>query len=189
MLESAAEHRIRLVLKARPDVAKIQEQPTPITYVDSEGKPRQRTVDFLVTLTSGEQIAVEVKASVRVTEKLRNEIACIADQMSPSYASGVILLTETSTPRAIVTDALLFASVKRDADYDAYRALTDVARGLASPISIRDLGARLKRPTSGFRAVVRLIAEGVLERVESVPLSLDTLVRAMPIDDATGGTP
>ena len=176
-LESYLERKIQTILSARRDILTIEEQPEPVAFVDTEGKRRTHVFDFRVTLSDGSRVAIDVKVRKKVKEGFLNDLACIARQVDPSFAKGVILLTEEAATQASVVDGLILDSVKHDADYEAYAALAELVRSQPQPMTIRDLGASLRRETSGFRPVVRLIAEGFLVPVTKAPLTLDTIVR------------
>jgi hypothetical protein len=175
--ESYLEARVRTVLLARRDIIHLREQPPAVPYVDLEGRRHNHTFDFLATQSDGSRIAISVKPSAKVSSHFRAELCNIAAQVGKDYADGTVLVTERSVPSDVLSNAQLICSVREDRDYDAYAQLVDLLRTLRGAASIADIGSTLKRTTSGFRAVVRLIAAGFLVPLTSGPFAPTTLVR------------
>ncbi|MBX3531702.1 MAG: hypothetical protein KF849_13925 [Rhizobiaceae bacterium] len=178
VLESGLEGKVAAALLARRDVAMLQEQPTPVDFIDFEGRDRKHYFDFLATMSDGRRVAISVKPQARVTPRFREELFLIASQVDPRYAAGVLLVTDQAVPPKVVTDALILNSVMLDRDYEAYASLAEILRTFRAPTTIQYLGSMLRRRTSGFRAVVRLIGAGLLLRVDHSPLSIASRVRA-----------
>ena len=176
--ESYLEATVRTVMLARRDIAQLQEQPPAIRYIDLEGRHREHTFDFLATRSNGSRVAISVKPSKKATPRFRAELRNISGQVSEDFAEGVLLVTDRAVPPDIRSNAQMICSVREDRDYDTYARLVELVRTLRGAASIGDIGHSLKRSTSCFRAVVRLIAAGFLVPVASAPFVPTTLVRA-----------
>lgn len=176
--ESYLEATVRTVVLSRRDIAQLQEQPAAIRYVDLEGRDREHTFDFLATLSNASRVAISVKPSKKVSHRFRAELRNIAGQVSRDFAEGVVLVTERAVPPDILSNSQMICSVRADRDYDTYARLVEFVRTLRGAASIGDIGQTLKRSTSCFRAVVRLIAAGFLVPLTSEPFVPTTLVRA-----------
>lgn len=175
--ESRLEACFAAVALARPDIETLYEQPAPITYFDFDGKAKRHWFDFLVVKTDGSRWMVAVKPAARATQRFRSEMSLIARQVSTDVAQGVWIITEAAVPPAAVSDARLLLSVRQDQDFEAYARLTELARTIPGAVAIKELASAVVGARSGFRAVVRLIAEGVLERVDASPLTPAAFVR------------
>ncbi len=175
--ESRLEGSFATVALARPDIETLYEQPAPVTYFDHDGKAKRHWFDFLVVKTDGSRWMVAVKPAARATQRFRSEMSLIAAQVSTRVAQGVWIITEAAVPPAAVTDARLLLSVLQDRDFETYARLTEMVRTIPGAVAIKELASAVVGARSGFRAVVRLIAEGVLERVDASPLTPSAFVR------------
>lgn len=179
IFESHLERKAASVLVARPDIVHLWDQPPAVNYKDYDGSWRRHTFDFLATRRCGTRFAIAVKPAELV--KLRNfdaRLRLIAQQVPPSYATGVILVTEKMISDDDFSNSLLLRSVLLDTDFEAYELLTSIVGSLNGATTVAHLGKTLRRNNGGFRAVVRLISEGVLVKVGPGLLSPKTLVRA-----------
>ncbi|ATQ57211.1 TnsA endonuclease N-terminal domain-containing protein [Paracoccus yeei] len=106
--ESHLEMQVLEVLRARPDVADVAEQPPRVTWRDGSGVVRHHTFDFLVTLRSGERVAVAVKPAARVISSgVRVALAEIAAQIDPAFAARILLVTDRDIDPVEVRNATL----------------------------------------------------------------------------------
>lgn len=109
--ESHLEMQVLEVLRARPDVADVAEQPPRVTWRDGSGVVRHHTFDFLVTLRSGERVAVAVKPVARVISSgVRVALAEIAAQIDPAFAARIVLVTDRDIDPVEVRNATLLTS-------------------------------------------------------------------------------
>lgn len=105
--ESHLEMQVLEVLRARPDVADVAEQPPRVTWRDGSGVVRHHTFDFLVTLRSGERVAVAVKPAARVISSgVRVALAEIAAQIDPAFAARIVLVTDRGIDPVEVRNAM-----------------------------------------------------------------------------------
>lgn len=79
----------------REDLVDIVEQPPAISFTKPDGRKGRYTFDFLVKLTDGSSIAVEVKPyDVAERRNLRNRLRYVAAAMPKTYANRVFLVTD-----------------------------------------------------------------------------------------------
>lgn len=98
--ESMLEYRFLCLTLLRPDVHNIQEQPPAIPYRRADGSTASHVFDFLVTLTSGERIAVAIKPTDRVIRRdFITELRHIAAAMPKHFAHRVKLVTDEQLDR------------------------------------------------------------------------------------------
>jgi hypothetical protein len=161
--ESGLECKAAYVLLARPDRAELEEQPSPVKYLNSNGKSRLHWFDFLFIRKNGSRIMVAVKPRERACKhNFIGLLTHIASQMSPSVADGVLLLTEEHLEPDLVHNSVLIHECRRDPDATAdsrVRALLATMNGVAT---VDNLIVTAGLDGEGFRAVVRAIADGLL---------------------------
>lgn len=181
-LESYLEAKAAYVILARRETADLQEQPPAINYVDAEGRTRRHTFDFLQTLRDGTRILVAVKPWRRAIEKdLPRTLRSIAEQLGASdldIADRVALLTERRLGRDVVHNARLILSVGRDVDPEADAAVAEIVAALQGETTLRGIATSSGFDGRGFRAGIRLIADGRLVVPKAARLAPETRVRA-----------
>lgn len=160
--EGGVEEKGAYVFVTHRDVADVYEQPAPVKYVDENGKARRHTFDFLLLLKDGRRIAVAIKPA-EFREKWEPIIRRIAGQMSRKFADAAILLTESDLHSDLVHNAMLIHAVRRDPPGAHDDQMRDLVRGLNGSVRIGDLVEHSGLEGRGFRAVVRLIADGDLD--------------------------
>jgi len=175
--ESHLEHRVASVLLGRPDVVELQDQPTPIEYRDPEGRWRKHTFDYLVKLSSGLAVAIAVKPLARTNETFLGTLQHVARHMPASFAEGIYPVDETAVSDADYSNSLLLREVMQDDQEDDYDFLDAIVSTINGDVRIGSLGRQLGRASSGFRPVVRLIAEGRLVPVDRSQLTPESWVR------------
>jgi hypothetical protein len=159
--ESGLEEKAAYSLLADPNVVDLWEQPAAVEYVDEYGKKRRHTFDFVVLLKDGTRIAIQVKPWKR-SEKWRAILARIAAQMPRRFADFVLLLTERDLPRDLVHNSVLIHAVRRDPPRGYDEQLREIVATLNGSVKVADLVKHSGLEGRGFRAVVRLIANGEL---------------------------
>lgn len=175
--ESGLERDFILLMLARRDVASIVEQPFAVTWVDGEGRPARYTPDFLLTLTDGRRLAVEVKRADRVRRKrIDATLAAIAAQMPAGLADAVVLYTDEHFQAWEAVNAAQLHEARKRADGEADRALSMSAERIEGQIGIGDLSAMLGLGGRGFRAILRRIFGGELRLVTPGVIGPRTLV-------------
>ncbi|APZ52948.1 Tn7 transposase TnsA N-terminal domain-containing protein [Salipiger abyssi] len=99
--ESALEYAFLCLMLVRDDVHNIQEQPPAVSFPGADGRPSHHVFDFLITLTSGERIAVAIKPMSRVLHlNFVSQLENIATAVSKRFADRVLLVTEQHIDRA-----------------------------------------------------------------------------------------
>ncbi len=104
--ESMLEYRFLCLTLLRADVHDILEQPPAIHYRRADGSTASHVFDFLVTLTSGERIAVAIKPADRVIRRnFITELRHVAAAMPRHFAHRVKLVTDEQLDRSAATAA------------------------------------------------------------------------------------
>jgi hypothetical protein len=175
--ESALEEKTTLVALAHPAVTSLVDQPLAVTYADEDGKIRRHTFDYLAHLKDGRRIAIAVKPRQLAEQRnLKDELRRIASQTPRSFADAVVLVSENKVPRDLVHNARLFHAVGRDplgpVDADAAKFVATMKGRITVGVIVQSLG----NGASSFRAVVRLLAKGVLTASPRARIDHGTLV-------------
>jgi hypothetical protein len=155
------EEKTAYVLHAHPDFADLWEQPSAVKYIDEHGKKRRHIFDFLLLLKNGTRIAIQVKPKKR-SAKWKPILERIAAQIPRQFADYVLLLTEQDLPRSDVYNAMLIHAVRRDPPRGYDERLREIVATLNGSVRIADLVKHSGLAGHGFRAAVRLIANGEL---------------------------
>lgn len=178
--ESDLEAKAALILMARPDCARLFEQPAPVAYRDHGGVRRTHTFDLLLVLKSGRRIAVAVKPKA-IADKigLKALVTLIAGQMDPNFANGALLMTDAMMPREDVQNGGLIHDARRLPDPELDARVRSVAEGLngASTIACILRAAGLEGHDQGFYTVARAIGDGILVPTRRGLIDPDMTVR------------
>lgn len=160
------------------EVADVEEQPSPITYVGPDGQPAIHTFDALVTLKNGRRIAVDVKPRSKVERSgIRTVQRLIRDQIGTGFADAFVVRTEDHLHPDDVWDARWTMRARRLADPRADAAVQALLPCLHTWCRLRDFVAAVGIEAAGFNAAVRLIALGLLEVRDRVRITHDCFVR------------
>jgi hypothetical protein len=161
--ESGLEQNVLRYFCARPDVAEVIDQPPPVYYVDADGKRHQHTFDFLIELKDGSRHFIFVKPEEKVRKyNLRSLIRLIAAQVPKNVADKVHLITDKNFTRSDLhnnhqaAECLKFPVHEHDALIDRITGDLTGAAKISDLVEVSGLGGM------AFRAIVRLIAQGVL---------------------------
>lgn len=177
MVESNVELKAVHVLLARHDVVHLREQAEPVSYVDAEGVDRLHFFDFVATLDTGEKVAVAVRPHERaLRHDLDGTLRQIAAQMDATVADRVVHMSERHLPRDLVEDAKLLRAVRRDNRPDDDKAVAAIVATLNGVVTVDGLVRASGLDGRGFRAVVRLIGDGVLSIVGARGITYATRV-------------
>lgn len=175
-IESNTEIQFGLVLEMRWDVVDLENQ-VPFAWVDERGKRMTHFFDFRANMRDGSRMAIMVKSSRALkSDRLRRELASIAQQVMPDFADRVVVVDETHLDPVETHNAeLLYDYRQSESEVDALarRAIGS----LAGVVPIRTLMGEIGREGQGFQAIARLIHRGDLELVRHERISHETLVR------------
>ena len=173
--DSLTEKRVALVLLARPDVVKLENQ-VGFIWEASDGSTHTHFFDFRATMVDGIRVAIMVKYDAKLKqEEFRAEIAEIATQVTPEFADRVTLMTEKHLDPIDVFNATLFNSV-RHPDDEADTIMRQTIRRLNGAAKVGDLIAHTGLKGRGFRSIARLIGSRELALQERVRVDYDSLV-------------
>ena len=171
------ELKVAHVLLARPDVVHLREQAEPVPFVDVEGVDRLHYFDFVATLDTGAKVAIAVRPDERARRQdLDGTLRAIAAHMDPAVADRVVHMSERHLPRELVEDAKLLRAVRRDNRPDDDEAVTAIVATLNGVVTVGSLVRASGLQGRGFRAVVRLIGDGLLTIVGARGITYATRV-------------
>jgi hypothetical protein len=163
-IESSIEKSVLLWLATHPDIVRIQEQPPAVPYIDREGVLRHHTFDILAEFADGRRIFYSVKDERHARKHdVAGFLRHIAPQIPHTLADGVTLYTERMISPAMISNARLIHAVRRDPPHAADRAVLDLVAEIQGTVLIADLVAASTHGPAAFRAIVRLIAQRVLQ--------------------------
>ena len=174
--ESHTEFMVGLVMLARPDVVKLENQLL-FRWLDEEGKPKRHFFDYRVTLRNGSRVALVVKKDPKAVDPdFRAWLHLLARRAVPGFADRLSLITRKDLDPVDVHNAQLIHGVRLpDPLPDA--AVRQVVTLIAGAARISEIAAAAGCPGQGFRSVVRMIRSHELELVAHERISPDTLVR------------
>lgn len=175
--ESHLELLVLLVLLARPEIARIVEQPPAVEYTDEKAKLRRHVFDFLATRVDGKRVAIAVKPwKLAYKRNFAETLKRVAAQMPVGFADAVYLITDRHLDPVDVHNAwLLFGMRHPDPEADA--AAARVIATMMGAMRLRDLAAATGLEGRGLRALLRLVGQRCLRPVSHERITPDTVFR------------
>jgi hypothetical protein len=174
--ESGLEAKALTMLLARRDVVDVHEQPTKVTYIDTDQVEREHTFDFLATMADGRKLAIQVKPAEKVQKygwkALIERIATHGD----GTADGYLLVTEKQIPPYALHNAKLIRAARRGARSDHDDVIRGIVVDINGRVKIADIVALSGLEGEGFRAIVRLIDLGELTIMARTRIDYPALV-------------
>lgn len=165
--ESKREQDVLYLLLARPDVVDVWDQPPPVSYRDATGRKRSHVFDFLITLTSGQRIAIAVKpAAIAERQSFRETLQRIRAATQLSFANEIVLVTERSYCPSAARNAQKLHDFRRVPDPEADSSMETLVRDLRGPATIADLVDASGLGGRAFRAAFKAIYAGLLRVLE-----------------------
>lgn len=166
--ESKREQEVLFLLLARPDVVDIWDQPPPVPYRDTEGRPKTHTFDYLITLVNGRRIAIAVKPAAIVERYgFRDTLKLIRAAMPLRFADDIVLVTERSYCPSAARNAQKLHDFRRTADAEADEAIAALIRALSRPTTLAELAQKSGLGGRAFRAAFRAIYAGLLRTLDA----------------------
>lgn len=160
---SQGERETCLLLLAMPDLWNLFDQPTPVSFVDVDGKQRTHRFDYLAVLRDGQRVAIAVKPAERVERlNFRATLGAIKRDLPIGFADRVILVTEQQRHKSEVLNAELLNFFRRCPDPEADAVVSDLVDGLWGEVPISELVSRTSLGARAFRAVFRMVYAGRL---------------------------
>ncbi|WP_294540020.1 hypothetical protein [uncultured Rhodoblastus sp.] len=160
--ESILESKCAVVMLARRDVVNLVEQPPAVAYFDEfEQRWKRHFFDFLADMADGSKMALAVRPKAR-SEKVLDILKAIAGQVR-GFADAYVLVEDADLPVAIVQNAELILSARRDRDRTADATMRAIVRTLNGETTVATLIKISGLKGAGYRAIARLIDEGDLE--------------------------
>lgn len=149
------------VLNSRLDVRKLREQA--LFEWENNGHSGKHYFDVLAYLRNGFRIAFTVKPWVRVSSgRFKDEMREITTHaLNVGFCDEVRLVTERDIDPIDQRNAIMFAAV-RTPDPEAEEVAMSFVSTLKGSASLRDLTIRTEINARGYRALIRLIRNGIL---------------------------
>lgn len=162
LLESHFEFKGLLVLTARPTTAELFEQ-VAYPWMDANKEWHTHYADFVVLQTDGCRVGYAVRPMCYVTDEYRDELGRVKFQaLKTGTLSDFRLLTEEDFDPVTLFNGKLFHSVRRP-DPEADTAAREVVSAMTGIVSLGEMTDRIGREGAGYRALIRLIRDGVLQ--------------------------
>jgi hypothetical protein len=163
VFESHLELMVLLMLWMKMQVVQIIDQPPPVTYVDDFGEPHRHTFDFFITLADGTRIFIAVKPVAKlVSSGLPRKVELIAEQLEPGVADRIHIITDADFTYADRYNAVQMYECSRFPVPEHDEVIDRITGDMLGAVKIADLVDTAGLGGAGFRAVIRLITEGVL---------------------------
>ncbi|MBM2291775.1 hypothetical protein JQX09_07625 [Sulfitobacter pseudonitzschiae] len=174
-VESHLEAQAALLLAARPEVQDLVEQ-VRFDWFDEDGEIHKHYIDLVATEHDGTVIGYAVRPLGRVKDTYLAQLARVKEQ---AVAQGVLddfrLFTERDVCPVEFFNAKLFHSVRRP-DCFGDPVARDVVGRTTGVVTIESLVEQTGLDGMGFRALVRLIRSGHLQKVSYERIDRSCLV-------------
>jgi hypothetical protein len=179
--EGILERCCSVVGRLRPDILEVAEQPPAITFIDDAGRKRRHIFDFRFTTANGARLLAAVKPSALIAiSGIDRIIELVAEQISPSVADFVVLITEKELSQVDLFNAQAVNLATWDLRPEDDAAMAKVVRRMDGQACIGELVEKSILGGYGYDAVVRAVAGGQLRLVEYCKLDFDTLLTRAP---------
>lgn len=169
--ESRLERNVALAFLARPDTRHIVEQTPRVQYVNDDGEVQEHVFDLMVTRKDDVKVAVFVKPFDLLRPWMHRMLERIKEQLSPSVAQKLLVVTEKKLSRADVYNAELIQEVGRQPFPEDDARIAELIAGMTRPAAIADLVEPSGLHGSGFRSAVRAIAAGTITLTKPVMIT------------------
>ena len=172
--ESGKESYHLLLLNGREEVSDLREQ---VEFRYGPRNEHRHFFDMVATFMSGSRIAFTVKmTSDLVSGRFLEEMRVVSRWVREyRFADEVRLLTEEDIDPIALHNAKIIAAV-RGADPEADEVAQEIASSLTGARTLRDLTRSTGLAERGYRALLRLVRNGVLAVERHERLSPSTLV-------------
>ena len=179
--ESGGEFNDVRVSRARPDVVAVHVQTEPVAYVDEDGVERHHTPDVVLTRRDRSREAHVVKPDHRAAAARR-----LVRTFNERRVGGIDRwrhVGDAALPRSVVKRADLIGWVRRDGPFPNDPVLERVRALVDRPMTVAEAVAASEAGGWGYRAVVRLIADGVLRTRDGWTIAYERTVEPVLVDD------
>lgn len=170
--ESRIEKYAIEALAMDPSIATVIEQAPCVEYYDHNGEFRRHTFDCLAIRTDGLRTASAIKHSKRAAKSgIYQTVRSIAEQIDRSIADRVVVMTELDFSPTERANAELIHETRRH-PVPAHDALVRaVSADMLGNVTVRTIADATGLPLAeGFRAVVRVLADGNLRLTDPASL-------------------
>lgn len=180
VVESQIERGLGRILVAQHDVARIEDQPPAVPYVDDDGVVHDHTFDFRAWYLSGKVVAFAVKASGQVARSgIRNTLKWIGKQGLKGFAHEIVLVTEKQITDGRAWNASQVIRSRQMRNDDHCEELRGFAAQFRGAVSMADLISDFEVPAYGRNAMFCLIYEGYLTPINRDERIQDTSLLAV----------
>lgn len=163
LTESSIEKKLVRSLLADPNVISVRHQALKVSYLGTDGKIHEHTVDVVATLRDGTKVGYVVKPeATAVKHDTRALVETLSQHVSPKEVSRLQLVSSRQLPEWSNRNARQLLNARRDRRTYVDDLLREVAPELIKPVRIGDLTARLGGGHVAFRPVLRAIHFGTL---------------------------
>jgi len=162
---SHEEAEVYLNLAAHPDVVNFKEQLTRVPFIDKDGNYTHTLVDAHVLLSNGEEVLFSVKYAEKATRRAYlHEVSGIAEQCSSRIADRFVAVSRYSFHPVYRECAKTIHKARRGWDPDADRIVLEASQDLGDRFRFQELVERSRISGRGYRAAVRMIADGDIKK-------------------------
>ncbi|MFK0382442.1 hypothetical protein [Agrobacterium sp. NPDC090273] len=160
VFESVLEAFLAHMLVANPDIALVEDQPSPLPY-RFEGEWHEHTLDYRATSRNGWREGYIVKpASQLGPDQTLAKAMAIAKQNVPKAADNIIVLSELNITRAKGMNAVEINASRKTRNQQDCNDLLDAIRGLRRGVALWELIASMPRSWTVMDAARCLIYDG-----------------------------
>ena len=179
---STIERDLADMLKVDHRVASFWEQPEEQEYVDQDGVIHGHTFDFLVTLKTGEKIAIAVKDEEhRLSSGIEEVVAAFrAQRPDKNFADHYVVRTRDQVTYDLGHNSRLIIWARRLRDASDIEQLIEVMTPVPGQIVLSKVLDAIQNHDGGFVAAVNLIDTGHIINVDGSRIDHDILVRFEP---------
>lgn len=173
---SYEEFSVNQNIVAHPHVVALREQLTRVDYINALGEPKHTRVDTHVIMRDN----TEVLVSTKYDEKARRpsylrEVKLIARQCPSETADRFIVVSRYFFYPTYRKNAQTIHYARMSWDPEADRIVLEAANDLPDHFTVSDVVERSCLDGRGYRAAVRLIGDGDLEKRLLDPIANDTV--------------
>ncbi len=162
---SYEEAQVYLNIAAHPNVVNFKEQLTRVDFLNDDGTPTFTTVDAHVLMRDGTETLVSVKYDEKANRpSYLAEVKSIAEQCPAEIADQFVVASRYSFHPNFRACAEKIHMVRRGWDPEADRIVLEAANDFQSTFTFEDLTERAGLGGRGWRAAVRVIGDGDIEK-------------------------
>jgi hypothetical protein len=161
---------------AHPHVVALRKQLTRVDFVNEAGRATHTRVDTHVLMRDHSEILVSIKYDEKARRKsYQREVQLIAQQCSSDIADRFIVVSRYFFHPAYRKNADAIHYARLGWDPEADRIVLEAANDLTETFTFADVVKRSRLEGRGYRATVRLLGDGDIEKHLLDPIANDTV--------------